>query len=507
MSDTVINNKTIAKNTMYLYIRMFFTMAVSLYTSRIILQTLGVDDFGLYNIIGGVIILFSFVSNSLRGATQRFISYELGKKDKAAVVQVMNMSLLCHILFSILFVILAETVGLWFVFTQLNIPPDRILASKWVYQFCILTFIANIVQSPYYAAIIAHEKMTFYALISIIDVVLKLIIVFILTVSPIDKLITYAFLLFIVSLIVLAVSFMYCVYNIGLGMPHLQYNKSLFGSIFNYAGWSMVNSCAVVGAQQGGNILINIFSGIAANGAFGIANQVSSAVNMFVGNFQSAFNPQIVKAYSSGHHTEMFRLMNRSASLSFYLLLIIAVPFFLESDFILRLWLGETPEYAVGFCQLMIAYFLVDAIQAPLWMLIGATGKMKSYTIWSGIITILNVPISWILLKQGFSIYWVFIVRVALNIICSIIRPVYVKRIVPGFSIRSYIDDTIIRAAIVAFILFMVFYLFRGIRATMNPIIVIFLSLFFTGMVIFFIGINKEDKHILFNLILNRIRK
>ena len=399
--NSVSDNRRIAKNTLYLYIRMLVTLVVTLYTSRVILKTLGIDDFGIYNVVGGVVILFSFISTSLRSATQRFISYELGLGEKGDVNKVYSVSMICHFIMALVILVLAETVGLWFVENKLIIPVDRMVAARWVYQFTILTFLANVFQAPFHATIIAYETMSFYAYVSIFDVALKLGVAFLITVSPFDKLIAYAALLSVASIVSLVIPLIYCKAKLKIGKLRLIKEKELFGHIMGYSGWTMFNGCAVVSAQQGGNILLNIFNGVAANGAFGIANQVSTAIYGFVANFQSAFQPQIVKQYAAQENESLYKLIDRASIFSYYLLLLIAVPFCVSTDYVLSLWLGSNPEYASGFCQLLIIYFLMDAFQAPLWMLIGAKGNIKEYTIWSTSLIFLNIPLSWLLLHLG----------------------------------------------------------------------------------------------------------
>lgn len=505
-NNDLSNTRRIAKNTIYLYIRMIVTLVVSLYTSRVILKNLGIEDFGIYNIIGGVIVLFSFISVALRVATQRFVSYELGLGEKGDPNKVFCMSLQCLFLIALLVVTLAETVGLWFVNTQLDIPAGRTEAAGWVYQITILSFIANLIVVPYHATIIAYEKMSFYAYVSIIDVVLKLGVAFLISICPFDKLIAYAFLMFIINSISVLLSGLYCQRIIRIGSFRIVKDKDLFKHIMGFSGWSMVNGGAVITAQQGGNILLNIFNGVAANGAYGIANQVTNAIYHFVSNFQSAFQPQIVKLYAADEHEGLGLLMNRASIFSYYLLLIIAVPFCVSSEYVLQLWLGEAPQYAAGFCQLMLLYFLVDALEAPLWMLIGATGKMKVYTIWSAAITVFNIPLSWILLKNGFSVYWVFGVRAGLNYICSIIRPLYVRFLVKTFSLRSYLKALVRPLAVTAMLgILALIYFLTSIQ--IHPLYRIFLSFLLCLVIIWLCGLNKEEKLWIKNTILMKLRK
>lgn len=502
-----INNKRIAKNTLYLYIRMLISMVLSLYTSRVIINVLGIDDFGIYSVVGGVVLLFSFVGNALRNATQRFMSYNLGKEDFPEANKVLNMSLQCHALYALVLIVLAGSIGLWFVINKLNLPEGRYDAAIIVYLISVLTFVVQIFQSPYHATIISNEKMSFFATISIVDVVLKLVIVFLLTVSPVDKLITYGLLLLMVSVVSLLLPMIYCYHKLGYERFRVVKDGDLFRQIFGYAGWSMYGGLAYVGAQQGGNFLINIFGNVAANGAFGIANQASSVLYGFVSNFQSAINPQIVKSYSSGQFKEMFALINRSSYFSYYIFLVLAAPIIVGIEYIIELWLGNCPEYAANFCRLMFLYFLVDSIQAPLWMLIGATGKMRVYSIWSGTLTLLNIPLAWLMLKLGCDIYWVFYVKIIINVVISCIRPFYLKHLLPSFSLKRYCEDALKRPLLVSIIVFAGVFVMRRMEWDIHPLFLIALMMLFSAVVIWLLGLKENDRSAVLSMVKERISK
>lgn len=508
MPGSSANNIRIVKNTLYLYVRMFITMAIGLITSRVILKTLGVDDFGIYNIVGGVVILFSFISNSLRNATQRFLSYELGKKNEDGLRRVLNASITCHVLIGIVLLILSETVGLWFVKTQLNIPVERQYAADWVYQFSILTFLLHILQVPYNATIISYEKMSFYAYVSIVEVLLKLGIVYLLLAANWDKLIIYSALVSVVALIILVINAGYCRWSLKTGKLILGYDKDLLGKLMGFSGWSMINGSSVLFAQQGGNILLNIFKGISANAAFGIANQVTNAVYAFVSNFQYAFQPQIVKLYALGNRIDLYKLVNRTSSVSFYLLLLIAIPFSIEADYVIKLWLGTVPTYSANFCILMIVYFLLDSIQAPLWMLIYGTGNIKTYTLWTASLSILNIPISLILLKYGCSIYSVFYVRILLNVACCCYRFIYIKRFI-GFPNTVYLKNVVLRASLVATLAYSVSLLIKHQQLIPNihPILIVLLSIIITFLSISVFGFCAEDRIAIKSLIKSKFSR
>ncbi len=489
-----------------MYLRMFVILGVTLYTARVVIRTLGIDDYGLYNIVGGIVVLFSFVNISLRSAIQRFISFELGGGNIEKSHKVIASGFVIITIFSLVLLLLAETIGLWFVQNKVVIPADRMIAALWVYQFSIFTFIISMYQSAYQATIISHEKMSFYAGYSIVEALLKLLIAFILVMASSDKLILYAGLGFCVSVLSFIITAVYSHRNLSIPFRLIGY-KEQFTSLFSYSTWSMVNSSTVIIAQQGGNIILNMFVGVIANGAFGIANQVSAAINGFVSNFQSAFNPQITKLYAAKEFESLFKLINRTSLFSFCLLLVIAIPFFLECDYILCLWLGETPQYASGFCNLMLVYFLIDATQAPLWMLIFATGKVRTYQIWSGLVTLLNIPIAWYLLSLEYSAYCVFFVRVSLNGIIAMIRPFYVHSLVSQFSLCRFFKESLFPIMRITVIGLVVVALGVISKTILHPFLIIIASIVMTIFMIWFIGIDKQDKKILRNLILEKIKR
>lgn len=307
MSDiNISNNKRIAKNTMMLYIRMLLSMIVSLYTSRVVLNILGVEDYGIYNVVGGVVVLFSFLNNAMASATQRFLNFELGRGDVLEVKRIFSISMTSYICIALLVLFLSETVGLWFFNTQLNIPSSRIDAASWVYQMSIFTFCFSILRIPYNASVIAYERMSFFAYISIIEVLMKLLIVYLLVLGSIDKLILYAILIFVVTVLVNAIYQFYCKHMFEICTYSFFWDKILFKKIIGFSGWSLFGSLANMSAQQGVNFLLNIFYGVTVNAAVGIANQVSSAIYAFISNFQTAFNPQLIKSYASGEKEYFF---------------------------------------------------------------------------------------------------------------------------------------------------------------------------------------------------------
>ena len=508
MSDTSANNKRIAKNTLYLYLRMIITTIVSLYTVRVVLDVLGAEDYGIYNVVGGIVVLFSFLNHAMNGATQRFLSYEIGREDDFMFRKTFSMSINCHIIMAGVIFLILETVGLWFLCSQMNIPDGRMAAAHWVYQFSIITFVLNMIRVPFNASIISYEKMSFYAGISIVEVFLNLVIVFSLLIGfNVDDLILYSCLKCFISIICLFISYVYCKSKFHNCTYLLHWDKSLFRKLFSFSGWSMLGAGSTLVSQSGGNILINMYCGVAVNAAYGIASQVSAAIYSFVSNFQLAFQPQIVKLHASEKKDEQFTLVNRASLVSYFLLLLIFIPFVLNADFVLSLWLKEVPYYAVSFCQWMLAYSLIDAIQAPLWMSITATGNIKGYSIWSSSLVVLNLPIAWFLLYFGYSPVYVFVVRFAINLIAALIRIIYVK-VFLGFPIKKYMSNVVLRVIPVTLLsLFCAFTIERIFdESFFNSIFEIICMVLTTSIIIIFIGFSSIERQFLIHFVSSKIK-
>ena len=371
-------------------------MAVSLYTSRVVLNTLGIENFGIYNVVGGFVTMFGFLNNAMASASQRFLTFEIGRKDSIQLRNVFNMSVNIHFIIAFVILIFAETVGLWFVNAKLTIPPERMIAAMWVYQFSILTLMVDMVSVPYNAIIIAHERMNVFAWISIIEVSLKLLIVFMLVWFGFDKLKLYAVLTFGVALIIQLIYGFYCSRNFKESKFRWFWDKALYRILMSYAGWNLWGNAAGVIMGQGVNVLLNIFFGPAVNAARGIAYQVRGAVNSFVTNFQMAMNPQIIKYFATDDLKHMHQLIFQGAKYSFFLLFILSLPILLEAEIILKLWLKIVPEYAVIFTRLIIINILIDSISGPLMTAANASGKIKLYQGIVGGLLILNLPVSYI---------------------------------------------------------------------------------------------------------------
>lgn len=385
MSNQESNSKRIAKNTLLLYFRMILIMVVSLYTSRIILNELGVEDFGIYNLVAGVVILFSFLSNAMITATQRYLSIAIGKKDEKYIQAVFSTSLLSHF-FLIFFIFLAaETIGLWLINAKLEIPADRMSATNFVYQLAILTTCVNIIRIPYNASIIANERMSFFAYVSIVETFLKLAVVWALAITPGDKLVIYSFLLLLVAIVIDIAYWYYCQRFLLANKFYLKTNKKLFVELTSFSVWNLFGGLADIGYKQGTNIILNLFWGVSINAVLGITNQIRNALVPFIGNLQLAVNPQMVKSYALGDYEYFKILVYRISKYSYFLMLIIVFPIIFNIDLILELWLKNPPEHTAIFAILTSVYCLVDSLTGPLWAAMQAGGKIKRFQIVTGI--------------------------------------------------------------------------------------------------------------------------
>ena len=393
------NTKRIAKNTLMLYVRMLFSMLVSFYTSRVVLNTLGVEDYGIYNVVGGVIGMLGFLTSSLGAATSRYLTFDLGKGNLTVLKRTFGNVLGIYLLLAILIFILGESIGLWFMQTQLQIPPERQYAALWVYQFSIFSTMLSLVSSPYVSAIIAHEKMTAFAYISMVDVVLKLLLVYLLVIFPFDKLITYVVLFFAVQLFDAVAYSVYSLRSFEEARTKIIYDKILFKEILRYSGWIVNGHLAMMGFSQGLNILLNIFFGPVVNAARGIAVLVNSVCSNFCANFQTALNPQLTKTYAQGDLVYMHSLLVKSSKFSFYIFFFIMLPLMFEATVVLKFWLGIVPENTETFFFFVLCISLLGTLSNPVIVAVHATGNLKRFQLIEGTMLLMIVPIAYILLK------------------------------------------------------------------------------------------------------------
>lgn len=509
MSNTG-TNKRIAKNTLILYIRMFFTMGVSLYTSRVVLNTLGIADYGVYSITGGIVTLFSFFNGAMTSATQRFLAFDIGKNDLEQLKKTFNATLNIHIVISILVLILAETIGVWFVNYKLNLPVDRMVAVNWVYQFSVFTFILGIIQVPYDALIVAREKMDIYAYMSFVEVFLKLIIVYLLVVFSFDKLILYAGLLFLVSFIVRFGHMQYCKWKYKESKYQFYFDKSFYKVLLSYSGWNLFGNIAGVARGQGSNILLNLFFGTVLNAAYGITMQVQGTVQSFVTNFQMAVNPQIIKHYAAGNKEECLKLIFQSAKFSYFLMFIIVFPIIFNIDFILELWLTNPPKYTSVFVVLCLINLLIDCISGPLMIGAQATGNIKWYQIIVGSLIFLNLPIVYVLLKIYKSPELVYYTSIVISFFSFLFRLYFLKKCI-NLSVFEFLKHVIFRIVLVSLISIFFFFLFSRFLFFSNEFTLFFvkatLSLSICIVTMFFIGMNLDERDFINKIISKKFLK
>lgn len=451
------NTKRIAKNTGLLYIRTLLTMFVSLYTSRVVLNTLGVEDFGIYNVVGGIVVMFSFLNSAMSSATQRYFSFELGQGNTDQLKKLFSITVNIHFLIAIVITILAETIGLWFLNTKLNIPADKMYEANWVFQFSIATFFLTVISVPYNAAIISHERMGVYAYVSIFEVLAKLGVVYILVLTQSERLIWYSGLLFGVALFVRIFYGFYCKRNFAECTYEWIKDKKKSIELMHYAGWNLFGNLAGIGMSQGLNMLLNIFFGPVVNAANGIANQVNGAICSFLMNFQVALNPQIVKSYASDNKEYMQKLIFQGSRFSFYLLLLLTLPVIYQTEYILTLWLKTLPDYAVILTQLMLVNALINSLSGTLMTAAQATGRIKAYQAIVGSLLLLNVPVSYLFLKLGYSASSVIYVMIVISVIATIARLIILEQL-GAVSLVGFFKDVILNTFFVSIMIYVVLY-------------------------------------------------
>lgn len=436
-------NTTIAKNTLFLYFRMFLTMGVGLYTSRLVLDALGVVDYGIYGLVGGIVSMFAFLNSAMASATQRYLSFDIGKKDWDRLQKTFNATLNIHILIAVVIFILAETIGLWFVNTQLEIPKERMYAANWVYQFSIFAFILNVIQVPYNALLFAREHMSVYAYVSILETVLKLAIVLYLVQADSDKLILYSILTFGLAFVIRMIYKLYCKRHFKESIYKFHWDKAYYKELMSYSGWNLFGSIAMVVRGQGSNILLNLFFGPVANAAYVLTMMMQGILKNFVDNFQSAINPQIIKNYAKGDQQASLNLMYKSSKFSFFAMLILVVPFLVNIDYIMHLWLKEVPPYAIDFIRLAFIYTLIETLSNPLITGVHATGKVKWFQIIVGSLIFLCFPVTYFvfnLSNNPIYLYWIFIG----NSIVTIIFRLYFLNLIMDLSLWFFLHKVII---------------------------------------------------------------
>lgn len=504
-------NKTIAKNTLFLYFRMMLVMAVSLYTSRIVLKELGVSDYGIYTLVGGVVAMFGFLNGAMVSSTLRYLSFNIGKNDELQLKQTFSAIVLIHIIIATLVLILAETIGLWYINNKMIFPLDRLYAVHIVFQFSIAAAILEIIQVPYNALIIAHEKMKIYAYVSIAEAILKLVIVFLLVFFGNDKLITYSILVFIVTLLIRVFYQIYCRNNFKESHFHFYWDKHFYKEIVSFSGWNLFGALSRTAREQGSNVVLNLFFGTIANAAFGVASAVSGAVNAFVPAFQLASEPQIIKLHAKGEKYQMEVLLNRTLRFSFYLSFFIIVPVFFNIDFLLQLWLVHPPKYANTFIQILLVFSLINVFSNPMNASILATGNNRNYQLAIGILGIITIPIAYLLLKLEITQYpeiilftWIF------SALAIFISRLYFLKTLIDYSLSLFLKDVIIPIFLISLLSVGTVYIIRHFIPPHNFFNFSIQALILCGIMlglIYSLGLKNNEREIIIKFIKKYLNK
>lgn len=500
------NNKRIAKNTILLYFRMILTMLISLYTVRVVLKTLGVVDYGIYNVIGGVVAMFSFLSRTMSSASQRFFAFEIGNKNIAQLKKTFSLTITIYLGISLLVFILAETVGLWFLNAKMNIPIERMGAANWIYQFSIFSFIMTIMTIPYNASIIAHENMKVFAYVSVFEVFMKLAIVYFLLLFPIDKLKLYSVLMFITTTMVTMVYRTICYRKYEECRYKFIWDRDLFQKLMSFSGWNLFGTTASILNNSGINILLNIFFGPVVNAARAVAFQVNSTINQFVTNFITAVNPQITKYYANNEKESMIKLVFQSSKLAYFLLFILSMPVLLETHFILMLWLKQIPENTILFVRLVIITAMIDSISYPLMTSAQATGKIRRYQTIVGTVLLLNLPISYFFLHYGAPPESTMYISMAISMICLFLR-VWILKGMIDFPVSKFFKKilyVLIIVSVLSYVLPLTIVLSLD-ESFWRFVLVALISPLVSLSLIFLIGINSAERNFLVSSVKNKI--
>jgi O-antigen/teichoic acid export membrane protein len=505
--DKSTNNKRIAKNTMLLYVRMLFLMIVSLYTSRVILNALGVVDYGIYTVVGGVVLMFSMLSGSLSAAISRFLTFELGTGDKLLLNRVFSSSLTIQVGIALLIVFLAETIGLWFMNEKMVFPADRLSSANWVFQFSIITFSINLLSVPYNAAIIAHEKMSAFAYISILEAVGKLLIAWCITITLHDRLILYALLITVLSFGIFIVYVLYCKKQFFECSYSLTYDSTLLKRMFSFAGWNFIGASSGILRSSGIDILLNLFLGPSVNAARGVASKVDSVINGFVNNFMTALNPQITKAYANNDKEYMFKLMFQGARLSFYILLFLCVPVIINAHYILTLWLRIVPEHTVLFVQLTLFLAMSECISYPLITAMLATGNIRNYQISVGGLQLMNLPCSYLCLHMGAAPEIVVIVALIISQCCFVMRLYMLNKMIK-LPVYFFLKQVYFKVIVVAFFSFLFPFLISIVLTDnfFSFIILLLISFISTILVELYIGCSHDERKFVYVQFYNKLK-
>ena len=506
MSDISVNSR-IAKNTLFLYCRMFVTVLVGLYTSRVVLQVLGVSDYGVYNVVGGVVSMLAFLNAAMVAASQRFISFELGRGNTSDIQTVFSTSFHIHLIIAVIVFLLAEGVGVWFVNTQLNIPYGRLEAANWVFQSSMIIFLLTIITVPYNSSVIAHEHMNVFALVSILEVCLKLFFVILLKHIGSDKLILYSLFMVLVCLISCTIYFIYSRLNFKECRRIQRPNKDKFKEMFSFAGWNIFGNIGSSFKEQCVSIVINIFGGTAVNAARGLAIQVNGSVNTFASNIVMAINPQITKQYASGDVVRSKRMVFACAKYSFFMLMLIVIPIIINIDYILSVWLVEVPEYSASFLTIILLVSIIYSLSAPISTALQATGKIKKFQIGVCLIMLVDIPAAYFILKSGYSPVIAVLPSLITNFVALIYRFYLIRSYVSEYSAREYYIGVVLRSLLVFIccvsICIPLSLMFN--EGLYRLVFSSFLSIIIMGGIIYTLGLTKQEKQIGLSFVLLKI--
>lgn len=504
------DNKRIAKNTLLLYVRMLFNLIVTLYTSRVILQALGVEDMGIYNVVGGIVTMSQVVTSSISNAISRFLTFELGKGNIEKLRETFSTSVTVLIMLSVIIFLVAEFGGLYFVNEVLNISDNRIVAARYVLLFSALTFCVNMISVPYNASIISHEKMDIYAYVGIFEVVMKLVVAYaIMIFASVDKLILYAILLFGVSLVIRAFYGIYCGKSFQECKFYFGWNRSIFKELLSFSSWNFLENLANVFKSQGVSMLVNVFFGVTINAAQAIANQVSNAIQQFSNNFVTAVTPQIIKSYAEGNIEEMLKLTNKASRFSFYITLLIGFPIASNLIWILNLWLHTVPDYTGSFILLIILWILFEVLSQPVLKIIIATGKIRKYQIGISVIMFANFPLSYISLKLGLGPDSIYVVSVVTCFMAMIYRILTIKRLLPQINFKSFCYGLLYQPLGLLVCTILMYYVLRELYVTpsfMQALTSIFMEMALVVLILFW-GMSLSERNFIQNILISKIRK
>lgn len=495
MSEAIHDNRRIARNTLALFFRMVVLMLISLYTSRVILQALGVTDFGIYNVVGGFVSMFAIISSTMSSSISRYLTVAMGKGDGANLARIFSTSVNVTYIICIALIVILESFGLWFVNCKLNIPDGRMVAANWVFQISILTFVIDVISLPYTALVVAHERMTAFAYIGIFEALGKLGVSFLVMVSPIDRLVFYALLLAVVAVSVRVIYTVYCRRNFAESHYSLVIDKPLIKEMFSFSGWNFFGISSSMLADQGVNMMLNVFFGPAVNAARGIASQVNQGVNSLCGSFTNALGPQLIKSFAANERDYYLRLCDRSVRFSFYLFFIVALPVLFTAPLLLKVWLGIVPEHTVNFVRLVLLLSLLYIIMGPLNTLLQANGEIKVYQIFEGSLRFAILPVDWLLLRAGCQPEVVYLVTMVIETGCILIRLVWLRRLT-GFPVSFFFCVTLRTVFLVGVISAILPYMVNGLAASqwLNFVIVCLASLLSSCAIIYVIGVSSAER-------------